>query len=253
VRFAPVPCGRTNSCEYCARRAAIENVLVVGLDAREASAPRHGVTLTTRDPRFDPGRFREAAAQWFRWLRREVGPVEYLGLVEFTTGRGQRAAGARRMHQHTLLKGLPEEADLDELWRQGKRRWEQLTGAWRIELRELRTAGGAVAYIVGHHEKVSQAPPGYWKGKRIRPSKGYFVRPVGELRAEVKASMRRKAEHRALEAMLAEADVDLGQYDPDVWESLLEQRRPAEPVRVVKVMRNGQQLVDAQTGELVDG
>jgi hypothetical protein len=51
---------------------------VVGIDAREGGHPGDGITLTTRDPRFDSRRFRECAAQWFRWLRSEVGPLEYM-------------------------------------------------------------------------------------------------------------------------------------------------------------------------------
>jgi hypothetical protein len=201
-RYEPVPCGRSNSCEYCARRAAIENVLVVDLDSRKGSCPGHSITLTTRDPDFDPVRFTRAIAQWFRWLRCEVGPVEYLGLIEWTTGKGARSGGRRRMHQHTLVKGLPDDADLYALWRSGKRRWDRLTGAHRVELRELRSPAGATAYTVAHHHKTEQAPPRGWKGKRFRPSKGYFDRPVPELREEIKARMAAVAARRAIEAVL---------------------------------------------------
>lgn len=103
------------------------------------------------------------------------------------------------MHQHTLVKGLSEDADLDALWLAGKRRWERLTGAWRVELRELRTARGATAYIVGHHHKGEQAPPRGWKGRRFRSSRGYFSRPVPELREEVKDRMQFVAARKAIE------------------------------------------------------
>lgn len=254
-RYEPVPCGRSNSCDYCARRAAISNVLTVSLDAREGTPPRHGITLTTRDPGFDEVRFRRAVAQWFRWLRSEVGPVEYLGLVEWTTGKGTRSGGQRRMHQHTLVKGLPDDVDIDALWRGGKRRWERLTGAWRVELRELRSAAGATAYIVGHHHKTEQAPPRGWKGRRFRASKGYFApRTSPELREQVRERMRSVAARRAIESMLDNVCPDgASGLDESEWQTLIEQLQPVEKPRVVRVVRNGRQLVDAATGECVDG
>jgi len=194
-------------------------------------------------------------AQWFRWLRSEVGQVEYLGLIEWTTGNGAQSGGHRRMHQHTLVKGLPDDADLDALWRAGKRRWERLTGAWRVELRELRSAGGATAYIVGHHHKGEQAPPRGWKGRRFRASKGYFApRTSPQLREEVKARMRSVAARRAVEAALDNVCPDgAAGLDEGEWERLIEQLQPVQKPRVVRVMRQGRQLVDASTGELVDG
>jgi hypothetical protein len=163
---------------------AAENINVVAIDACEVM-PHYAITLTTVDPEFSAGRFREAMAQWFRWLRSEVGPVEYLGNVEWSTGESERSGGLRRMHQHTLTKGEPG-WDLDGLWREGKSRWEKLTGAYRIELRELRTPAGACAYFVAHHHKREQAALEGWSGKRFRPSKGYFTRPVSELREQAR-------------------------------------------------------------------
>jgi hypothetical protein len=155
-RLVPVGCGR-NTCPRCAWLKAAENVQVVKLDAQERM-PTFGITLTTADPDFPARRFRTAMSQYFRWLRREF-PVEYLGLIEWSTGRALTAKGHRYQHQHTLVKGIPTGTDTDPLWRESKRRWEHLTGAYRVEFRELRTPAGAISYMVAHHHKAEQATP----------------------------------------------------------------------------------------------
>lgn len=186
-RLIPVRCGCSNSCPKCAWLAAVENVAVVALDARDEQ-PTVGMTLTTRSPDFDMDRYARAVADVFRWLRREFGPeVAYLLMMEWTTGIGGHG---RLPHGHLLVKRLPAELDLSpgcDLWRQLKARWEKHTGAWRVELRELRTPGGAIAYMVGHHHKGEQAPPAGFTGKRTRPSQNYYVRPIAELRQEARA------------------------------------------------------------------
>jgi hypothetical protein len=187
----PVRCGRSNSCPKCAWLAAAENVAVVAIDSREEQ-PTVGMTLTTRRADFDLARYRRAVESVFRWLRREFGSdVAYLLMMEWTTGSGGHG---RLPHGHLLVKRLPADVDLSagcDLWRQLKARWERHTGAWRVELRELRTPGGAIAYMVGHHHKSEQAPPEGWSGKRIRPSQNYFVRSVVELRQEARADRQR--------------------------------------------------------------
>lgn len=186
-----VRCGRSNSCPKCAWLAAVENVGVVMIDSREEQ-PRAGMTLTTRRADFDMTRYRRAVFAIFRWLRSEYGAeLAYLLLMEWTTGSGGHG---RLPHGHLLVKRLPADVDLSpgcELWRELKTRWERHTGAWMVELRELRTPGGAIAYMVGHHHKSEQAPPEGWSGKRFRPSQNYFVRPIVELREESRAERAR--------------------------------------------------------------
>jgi hypothetical protein len=201
-RLVPMRCGCSNLCAYCAWLAAVENSLVVGLDARW-SQPTVGMTLTTHRPDFDLDRFRLAVAQVFKWMRRDLGiDCEYLGLMEWTTGSGGKG---RMPHMHTLLKG----ADADDLGdlvadpraKKGappryefelrlREKWEAWTGgAWIVDARPLRSPGGAIAYTVGHHHKREQAPPRriarfssdgtirYEQTKsvkRMRPSRGYF-------------------------------------------------------------------------------
>jgi hypothetical protein len=231
----PVPCGRRNSCPYCAWKAVAQNMAVVARDARDRQ-PTHGITLTTRDPRFSPERYRKACSQWFRWLRSEVGDVEYLALMEWTVR-------SRLMHQHTLVKGLPS-GSCDPLWRAGKRRWEKLTGAYRVELRELRTPAGAIAYMVAHHHKREQAPPAGWSGKRFRPSRHYFERPIAQLRAEVKADHAERARVERLVREAAEHDLDEHEL-----QELLE--LPVAKAEVVKLRRTPRGRVCTEDGQVV--
>ena len=165
---------------------------MVAIDARDRQ-PTVGMTLTTRRADFDLVQYRDAVAVLFRWLRREFGAqVAYLLMMEWTTGSGGHG---RLPHGHLLLKGLPvDNLDLSpgcQLWRDVKAHWERYTGAWRVELRELRTPGGAIAYMVGHHHKNEQAPPEGFSGKRFRPSRNYFERPIAQLREEARAQRKR--------------------------------------------------------------
>lgn len=238
----PVRCGRSNSCPKCAWLAAVENVGVVALDARDEQ-PTVGMTLTTRRADFDLDRYRVAVAQLFKWLRREFGPdLAYLLMMEWTTGSGGHG---RLPHGHLLVKRLPADVDLSpgcQLWRDVKAHWEKYTGAWRVELRELRTPGGAIAYMVGHHHKGEQAPPAGFTGKRFRPSIGnreghgrYFNRPMPELREAARAE--RKRAIALLELAQERGDVVL-ELAGDVVDQLVDEyleRSHAELVRVAEI------------------
>lgn len=196
--LASVRCAAPNCCPYCAWLTATENVSVVYLDARDEH-PTVGMTLTTRDVDFDMERLRLAFAVLFKWLRREFGPdLAYLALMEWTTG--DHTPG-QRPHAHVLLKRLPDDVDLSDgspLEQEVSARWKSYTGAWVVDVRRLRTPGGAVGYMVGHHHKRQQAPPAGWSGKRFRPSKNYFVQPIASLREQARANRRRSIARWAL-------------------------------------------------------
>ncbi|HWE07809.1 MAG TPA: hypothetical protein VG325_00550 [Solirubrobacteraceae bacterium] len=230
--LVPVRCGRSNSCPACAWLASIENVSVVALDSRREQ-PTVGMTLTTKRADFEMARYRRAVEDLFRWLRREFGAdVAYLLMMEWTTGSGGHG---RLPHGHLLVKRLPDGLDLSpgcELWRQIKKRWERSTGAWRVELRELRTPAGAIAYMVGHHHKREQAPPEGWSGKRFRPSRNYFDRPVGELREAVRFDRSVHMRSEQLLESLRDQDVDPDSLD---FQLLAEQTRPGPPPELVRV------------------
>lgn len=186
--------------------SALENALVVQLDALEGDRwPTWGLTTTTARPWNDwhRGELKYAEQRLFQQLRREHpgSDVQYLGFVEFTTGTAASSGGVRRVHVHHLLKGLgrPDESRALALERRVSELWRRYTGdAWRVECRPLRTPLGALSYLALHHHKWEQAPPAGWSGKRFRPSRGYFKRPVAELRAEARELMRDARLERAL-------------------------------------------------------
>ena len=179
-------------CPVCGPKRARETARVLLLDAL-VDPPTHGITLTTLDPFMKPETFREGVHSVVRRLRRVYGrQVEYYGAVEFTRGTAKTSGGYRRIHQHMVNKGL-QGADVLEVERLTRETWQGVTGAKVVEVAELLTPGGAIGYLAMHHRKPEQAPPEGWRGMVERPSKGYFHRPVAELRAEARAQLRVEA------------------------------------------------------------
>lgn len=235
-RVVPARCGAPNKCAYCAYLATVENAVVVGLDAERFGHPLVGVTLTTVDPETTGARFRKDCEQALRALRRRWPDVQYLGFVEWTTGKGQRSGGHRRIHMHLLLRGLlpSESGEAEGILR---RVWLARTGASMVEARALRSAAGATAYLVHHHRKREQAPPEGWSGKRLRPSRGYFGAPVAELRAEAKELAMSKRVRRAARRLIDWEDLE-GAPD-ELWDAEWSQalgaaRRESELVTFVR-------------------
>lgn len=258
----PVRCGASNRCSYCAMFVAIENSLVIKLDA-QLCMPTVGVTTTTRAPDFGFKRLRAAEQALWRQLRRDYAELEirYVGFLEWTTGEGTRARGHRRPHVHHLVKGFPpdhnalapieyddaagERVITTELELRVRELWHRFTAdAWIAEARPLRTPAGAIAYLTLHHHKREQGPPPGFTGRRLRPSKptkeraGYYELPIAELRAlarELSSSSRvRQAVTRVLDAEIfgrAERDeVDLDVYMSEAIVDALRGFRPSTPV-----------------------
>lgn len=241
-RIVPARCGATNRCAYCAYQRVLEDALVVSLDAERHGHPRVGMTLTTLDPHHDLERFRRDVEQVFRLVRRELGAeVGYLGMMEWTTGRGKRSGGHRRAHQHVLLRGcLPSEAEAIE----GAVRalWSARTGASRVELRELRSPVGATAYLIHHHRKRDQAPPAGFRGKRLRPSKNYYGQPIPTLRREATTMLRNKRLRKIANRMIEWEELDGApeeMIDHELTLALTEARRDAAMVTFVKLDHKG--------------
>lgn len=215
-------CGASNRCWYCAMLSALENALVVRLDCLDGGSwPTWGLTTTTVNPWLSNTDLRRAERSLFQWLRRNYGrQIEYLGFVEFTTGKND---GYRRPHVHHLVKGLPRPSAevVARLEGEVSRKWREYTGdSWVVECRPLRTPMGALAYLALHHHKREQQPPPGWSGKRFRPSRGYFNRPVGELRAEARALISDERIERALVAYLDPPDG----FDSATLDELIYQR-----------------------------
>jgi hypothetical protein len=188
----PVRCKSPNKCLYCGTIVAIENAKVLDLDAADDRRPTVLLTLTTRDP-IESAEFTTKTAVFWRAFRRRFGDVEFCGFIEWTTGEGTRAAGRRRLHAHYLVKDLDPRYALAEVEEWVRSEWKSLVGAWVVEVVSLRSQGGATAYLALHHRKQAQGPPRGWSGKRFRPSKGYFNRPVAELRREARLLLQESA------------------------------------------------------------
>jgi len=188
IRYLPVRCGAPNRCDYCAWLSSLETTLAVSLDTRLGDSPRVGVTLTTRDPNTPSATIRDASRLVTRAIRRRHPGCEYCYFVEWTTGRHARD-GRRRLHMHGLVKHVPADQapELEPVIREV---WRRHTGAWRVECTELRTVPDAIGYFARHHAKPDQAPPAGWRGRRLRSSRGYFARPIAELRSDARELMR---------------------------------------------------------------
>jgi hypothetical protein len=197
-RYLKLRCQR-RACSYCGWLRDLEDATCLFLDARDGEQPTLAITLTTATPweQLDPAVYRDASAQLWRALRRVYGRVEYCGLIEFTTGRAERSGGHRRMHGHYLVKGIDGDQVLD-VERIVREVWARVTGAYVVEVSQLRSAGGAIAYMGLHHRKPEQAAPDGWRGMRLRASQGYWMVPVADLREAARRHLAIRTKKRAL-------------------------------------------------------
>jgi hypothetical protein len=175
--------------------------------------PKYSITLTTRSPTWQGERYMDGKRQLLRKLRSEFGRVEVLEFMEQTTGKAPRSGGHRRGHGHNLVKADVSGAVLD-LERLIAEEWRRTMGAWQIAVSELRSAGGAVAYLTLNlaleKGKAVQAPTGLPKGTRtLRPTRGYWSLPPDELRA-------RARDHHALRRLRHSILMSLSEDSPAV-------------------------------------
>lgn len=191
-QWVPAPC-RNRRCDRCDRREAMLLARVMWLDA--LTRPVEAVaTLTTRDPgdSKDADAFRRAMEAVLRAVRRRWSAVEYCAHIEFTTGEGSRSGGHRRMHAHVLLRGLGG-ADLADVHRVVSSVWCARMRGTRPEFQPveaIRSPKKLAHYLAHHHRKAEQRPPDWWAGRRLRPSRGWWSRPIAELRAEAAEQLR---------------------------------------------------------------
>lgn len=162
------------------------------IDAESNSTPTYVLTLTSKRVDFSSAEYGRACATFWQAFRRRWGAVEYCGFIEWTTGNARQSGGHRRMHSHWLLKCAALDREAVESWVSSE--WRKLTGAWVVQLAELRHAGGVVGYLALHHEKMEQAPPKGWTGRRLRPSRGYFAEPGDKRRARARAWLAERRE-----------------------------------------------------------
>lgn len=172
----------------CGPRKSRELARVLLNDAK-VDPPGFAITLTTVDPETSSETYRQGNKLVWQRLRRHYGATEYFQHVEFTTGTAARSGGHRRMHGHNLVKFRECTPDVLDAERLVRETWESVTGAYRVEVAQLITPGGAIGYLSLHHQKPQQAPPAGWCGMRSRPSRGYFSEPVWKLRARAREEL----------------------------------------------------------------
>lgn len=200
-------CKSPNQCVYCAKLAAIENAVMLTLDAAE-NAPTMWFVLTTRSTDPDPRAFYRSREQLFKALRRCWANAEWACLLEFTTGYGPRSGGKRRPHFNVLLKNVPASA-VDEVRAIVERVWcareDALPSGQYVDL--VNDAEGVMRYLALHFQKESQRPPAGWRGHRFIKSRGYFPEGAAVAREAARAAIRERREFRkaALQGLTGEA------------------------------------------------
>lgn len=179
-------CGR-RTCEVCGPRRARETGRMLVIDAQD-DPPTHVVTLTTHAPDTSGEVFRRGHERVWGRLRRHMPRADYFTRIEFTTGKGRRSGGHRRIHSHSAAK-LDTSMTCAELEGLVRDSWSHVTGAWIIGVQELKTPAGALHYLSLHHAKAEQVPPDWWTGRTERASRGYWSSPAATLRARAKAEL----------------------------------------------------------------
>lgn len=207
-------CHSTNLCAYCATLKAVENAEMATIDVLNGgAAPTIFCVLTTRTPTLDMSGFYRSREAVFKALRRRWPAVQIATVLEFTTGTGQRAAGARRPHWNLLLKHVPVD-DLDQVADVVASVWcsreDALPRAQHFQ--RVHAIEGLSRYLMLHFQKYSQAPPPGFKGHRFTHTRGYFSEGTAATRQAAKESLATKralwrAHQRGLEGHEAEQAV----------------------------------------------
>jgi hypothetical protein len=232
----PGRCKAVNLCDYCAKLAAVENSEVLAIDAMRNSAPALWSVLTTRTATIDTGSFRRAREAVRRDVRRRWADAESGTLIEFTTGLGTRADGARRPHWNDTWKGIPA-GDADELHAVLSRAWCSRVDAEPRgqHVQPIAEVGGLMRYLALHFQKESQQPPKGWRGHRFRVTGGYLDRPMAEAREEARAALRLrrelwKAERQGIEGADALVAAERAVYEAGElgWELVRRQQLPTD-------------------------
>lgn len=185
-------------CQGCIRKVARRWRAILNWAGRHGSPPEYFLTLTIREPlplwRNAPFeqqaelyaqaealmvRVTRALTRLVEEIREQYGPLEYLAVVELTTGK--RTPG-HRPHLHLLVRGpnVPK-------WWLSERWWFHTKGSWKVDFQRLRTPEQAGEYLIGYtmlrRKEAQRAQMENWPGPRIRYSRQFFPLPVAEIRA----------------------------------------------------------------------
>lgn len=177
-----------NRCDYCAKLAAVENCEMLSLDAMLGDPPTVLLVLGTRTATVDMSGFYKGLKLAKRALKRRWPAAEYVGLLEFTTGKGEKSGGLRRPHWNLAFKGIPAE-DAEAAGAVAFPVWCRHVDA-EIHAQHasaIRSGEALAKYLALHFQKESQQPPEGFKGQRFNCSRDYFT---GCTRAQARARAR---------------------------------------------------------------
>jgi len=179
-------CRATNLCRYCQTLYVVETVEMLTLDAVE-NAPTIYVVLTAREHLARKDTYRHLE-QLRRAARKRWPDVEWFVQVEFQK-RG-------RLHLNLLVKGVRVE-DRQALHETLVSRWcgrvDALpVGQWSDAIADGEGVVKYLAKTLSHGLKNEQAPPLGWRGHRTSQTRGYLVRPAGQMREEARQALRLK-------------------------------------------------------------
>jgi hypothetical protein len=188
--------GSVNRCDYCAKLAAVENCEMLALDAMEGDAPEVLIVLGTRTATVEMAVFYLGLKKVRLALRRRWPHAEYVSLVEFTTGYGERSGGLRRPHWNLLWKGIPGTA-ADEAGVIAARIWCRHVDAepHAQHASAIRDGVALMKYLAHHFQKESQQPPASFTGQRFNCSRAYFTgctRATARARAKEALALKRE-------------------------------------------------------------
>jgi hypothetical protein len=180
-------------------------------------------------------------------LRRHGWQWEHFVQVEF------QRRGA--LHANLLVKGVRADR-LADFHRAFALEWcarvdAEPVGQWAEAIDDALAVSKYCSKMLAHGLKAEQRPPLGWQGHRTSHTRGYFGRPMWQVRRDARASLQRKRELRraALEGhtpMEAEAvaDVRLLRAEQTVWELAVVEVEATGELRRVRPAHRGGLLQD---------
>jgi hypothetical protein len=211
-------CRATNLCRYCQALYVLETTEMLTLDALEY-APELWLVLTARE-HLTRAECRRHLELLRRTLKRSWPSIEWFVQVEF------QRRGA--LHLNLLVKGVTVTEAVGLLTLASQRWCDRVdalpVGQWCGRVHD---GEGLVRYLqktLSHGLKAEQAPPIGWRGHRTSQTRGYLVRPAGQMRQEARAGLKVKRElDRAIKAGYEGAEAErvalqaIADHQADDW------------------------------------
>ena len=198
-------CRATNLCRYCQALYVVETVECLTLDALSGEAPTVWVVLTARE-HLSRSQLNEHLRMARQWLKRRGWRVEWFVQVEF------QRRGA--LHANLLVKGVAAE-DAERFLGELRGYWcdrvdAEPVGQWAEAIADALAVSRYCSKMLAHGLKREQAPPIGWRGHRTSHTRGYFGRPMWQVRRDARESLQAKRElRRALDLGLTGAEVEV--------------------------------------------